>query len=634
MQSAREAAAPLFRIVPVRLAAIVALGVLASACETIPLDSGAGERRAQEARTFEAQGAWIQAALNWDEAADRSPEPAASRYRLNAGLAYLKAGDIGRARDRINRSRAGLSGQDLDRASLAEAQLLLASGDAEGALAALESLDAQGAIAADWWKLRADALFAIGQDEAAVGAMVTRERFLGTPEALAASREELWQQLRQRAAAGASLEPTPAADSTVSGWMELARLQAAESPSSGKGRLLDWQRRYPDHPANATVLGGLLDTYRAALDFPQQVAVLLPLSGRLAGAGSAVRDGFMAGYLGADGDTPRPVLRVYDTAASSPESAYEQAVVEGADLVIGPLTKSDLEAVAAADLSRVTTLALNRLDDASLAPPGLYQLSLAPEDEAEEAARRALADGHFVGIVLRPDTGWGRRVGKAFAEAFEAGGGRVAATGVFDSRGQDYSDPIRRSLLLDESSSRHAALQKAIGMELEYEPRRRADATFAFVAANPSQGRLLRPQLKFHRASDLPVYATSAIFEPGSDRNADLDGVMFDDIPWAVSPDEESAALIAQLQAAWPAKADRGLRLYALGYDAYRLIPLLYAGSAPAEGGFPGATGRLVMSPDGVLHRQLPWARFQAGEPVPLPPTPVTGTAGEGLYAE
>jgi hypothetical protein len=342
----------------------------------------------------------------------------------------------------------------------------------------------------------------------------------------------------------------------------------------------------------------------------------------------------MAGYLGADGDTPRPVVRMYDTAASSPVTAYEQAVAEGADLVVGPLSKGDLEAVAAADLPRVTTLGLNRLDDPGLAPPGLYQLSLAPEDEAEEAARRALADGHFAGIVLRPDTGWGRRVGKAFAEAFETGGGRVVATGVFDSRGQDYSDPIRRSLLLDESSSRHAALQKAVGMELEYEPRRRADATFAFVAANPSQGRLLRPQLKFHRASDLPVYATSAIFEPGSDRNADLDGVMFDDIPWALSPDEEASVLVAQLRAAWPAKADRGLRLYALGHDAYRLIPLLYAGSGPPEGGFPGATGRLVMSPDGVLHRQLPWARFQAGQPVPLPPTPVTGTAGEGLYAE
>lgn len=634
MQSARDAASSDVRTLPLRLAAIIVLGVLASACETIPLDSGAGERRAQEARTFEDQGAWIQAALNWDEAADRSAEPAASEYRLNAGLAYLKAGDVGRARDRINRARAGLTGPALARADLAQARLLLAAGDPEGALAAMESLDSEGALAADWWKLRADALFTIGQDEAAVGAMVNRERYLGTPEALAASRDELWQRLRERAVAGAGLEPSAGADPTVRGWMELARIEAAESAYGAKGRLLDWQRRYPDHPANATVLGGLLDTYRASLEFPQQVGVVLPLSGRLAGAGSAVRDGFMAGHLAADGDAPRPVVRVYDSAASSPVSAYEQAVAEGADLVVGPLTKTELEAVASADLPRVTTLGLNRLDDAVPAPPGLYQLALAPEDEAEEAARRALADGHFVGIVLRPDTGWGRRVGKAFTEAFEAGGGRIAATGVFDSGGQDYSDPIRRSLLLNESSSRHTALQNAIGMELEYEPRRRADATFAFVAANPAQGRLLRPQLKFHRASDLPVYATSAIYEPGSDRNADLDGVMFDDIPWALSPDEASAALVAELQAAWPDKADRGLRLYALGYDAYRLVPLMYAGSGPAEGGFPGATGTLVMSADGVLHRKLPWARFQAGQPVPLPPTPVTGTAGEGLYAE
>ncbi len=634
MQCAREAASSAFRILPPRLVAVLALAVLASACETIPLDSGAAERRAQEARTFEARNDWLQAALSWDAAADRSPEPAASEYRLNAGIAYLKAGDVGRARDRISRSRDRLSGPALERAGLAEARLLLADGDPEGALAALESLDAGGPIAADWWELRADALFAIGQDEAAVGAMVNRERYLGTPEAVAASRDELWHHLRQRAAAGANLEPSPQANPTVAGWLELARIQADENAASAKNRGLAWQRRYPDHPANATVLGGLMETYRAAMDFPQQVAVLLPLSGRLAGAGSAVRDGFMAAYLEADGDSQRPVVRVYDTNESSPVSAYDLAVAEGADVLVGPLTKNGLEAVAAADLPRVPTLALNRLDDPGLAPPGLYQLSLAPEDEAAEAARRALADGHFVGIVLRPDTAWGRRVGQAFVEAFEAGGGRIAATGVFDNRGQDYSDPITRSLLLDESRARHKSLQNTIGMELGFEPRRRADATFAFVAANPPQGRLLRPQLKFHRASDLPVYATSSIYEPGSERNGDLNGVMFDDIPWAVNPDEASADLVARLRAAWPATADRGLRLYALGYDAYRLVPMLYAGSGTEEGGFPGATGTLVMSPDGVLHRQLPWARFQAGEPVPLPPTPVTGTAGEGLYAE
>ncbi len=511
---------------------------------------------------------------------------------------------------------------------------MLASGDAEGALNELESLDAQGSLAGDWWKVRADALFFIGQDEAAVGAMVTRERYLAGPDAITASRQELWQQLQRRAAAGASFEASAGADSIVRGWLELAAIQAGGDAAVSKARLLDWQRRYPAHPANATVLGGMLESARAALDAPQQVALALPLTGRLAGAGSAVRDGFLAAYLENTQESDRPVIRIYDTADEGPVPAYERAVLEGADIVVGPLTKDELSAIATAEVTRVTTLALNRMDDAQMAPPGLYQLSISPEDEAEEAARRTLSEGHLVGIVLRPDTAWGRRVGQAFTQAFEAGGGRVAATGVFDSSGQDYSSPIRRSLLLDESEGRHKSLQSTLGTELGFEPRRRGDATFAFVAANPAQGRLLRPQLKFHRASDLPVYATSSIYEPGSDRNADLNGVMFDDIPWAVNPDANSAALIADLREAWPGKADRGLRLYALGYDAYRLAPLAYAGAGTPENGFPGATGQLVMTPQGVYHRRLPWARFQDGDPVLLPPTPLTGTAGDGDYAE
>lgn len=634
MQSARRQTPRSFGFSFSRIFAIVLLGALAAACETIPLDSGAAERRAQDARTFERQGDWLQAALSWDDAADRSVNPQASEYRLNAGLAYLKAGDVGRGRDRVNRARPGLSASSLERANLADAQLMLASGDAEGALNALESLDAQGALAADWWKLRADALFAIGQDEAAVGAMVTRERYLAGSEEITASRQELWQQLQRRAAAGASLEASAQADTTVRGWMELAAIQAGADASLSKARLLDWQRRYPAHPANATVLGGMLASARAAIDTPQQVAVALPLTGRLAGAGSAVRDGFLAAYLENTSESERPVIRIYDTAEEGPVPAYERAVLEGADIVVGPLTKDELSAIASADVARVTTLALNRMDDQQMTPPGFYQLSISPEDEAEEAARRTLSDGHLVGIVLRPDTAWGRRVGQAFTQAFEAGGGRVAATGVFDSSGQDYSSPIRRSLLLDESQGRHKSLQTTLGTELGYEPRRRKDATFAFVAANPAQGRLLRPQLKFHRASDLPVYATSSIYEPGSDRNADLNGVMFDDIPWAVDPDEASAILITDLREAWPGKADRGLRLYALGYDAYRLVPSVYSGAGTPEGGFPGATGRLVMTPQGIYQRQLPWARFQNGEPVLLPPTPPTGIAGDGEYAE
>ena len=59
----------------------------------------------------------------------------------------------------------------------------------------------------------------------------------------------------------------------------------------------------------------------AATEFPDQIALLLPLSGRSEGVGVAVRDGFIAAYLEQDPAT-RPRLKIYDVAAESVASAY------------------------------------------------------------------------------------------------------------------------------------------------------------------------------------------------------------------------------------------------------------------------------------------------------------------------
>ena len=53
-------------------------------------------------------------------------------------------------------------------------------------------------------------------------------------------------------------------------------------------------------------------------------------------------------------------------------------------------------------------------------------------------------------------------------------------------------------------------------------------------------------------------------------------------------------------------------RLYALGYDAYRLVPLLYESRGePAQ--IAGATGLLTVEPDGRVHRELSFARLHNG---------------------
>src|SRR3546814_14841671 len=78
---------------------------------------------------------------------------------------------------------------------------------------------------------------------------------------------------------------------------------------------------------------------------PLKLAVLLPLSGNLATAGASVRDGLLAGYYGEH--RTRPEILFYDTANSSGGAiaAYNKAVADGADQVLGPLGRDGVDAV-------------------------------------------------------------------------------------------------------------------------------------------------------------------------------------------------------------------------------------------------------------------------------------------------
>ena len=161
-------------------------------------------------------------------------------------------------------------------------------------------------------------------------------------------------------------------------------------------------------------------------------------------------------------------------------------------------------------------------------------------------------------------------------------------------------------------------LSRVFGTRLEFEPRRRQDAEFIFIAARPQQGRVLRPELKFHYAGDLPVYATSDIFEPDARDNGDLDGVMFPEMPWLIAPDPSSAELKIAADALWPQRSPLQSRLFALGLDAYGLVALLYGGD-PATGTLAGRTGTLSVDAYGIVRRRLEWAQMIGGQPRVLP---------------
>ncbi len=56
-------------------------------------------------------------------------------------------------------------------------------------------------------------------------------------------------------------------------------------------------------------------------------------------------------------------------------------------------------------------------------------------------------------------------------------------------------------------------------------------------------------------------------------------------------------------------------RLYAFGFDAYRLVPVLRSKSPAAAGEISGVSGRLHLDEHNRIRRDLDWARISNGVP-------------------
>jgi outer membrane PBP1 activator LpoA protein len=347
------------------------------------------------------------------------------------------------------------------------------------------------------------------------------------------------------------------------------------------------------------------------------LALLLPITSRAAGAATSVRDGFMTAYFLAP-PSERPRVRVYDTGTQSVADALTQAVRQGADFIVGPLTREEVTAAAEFAGARAPLLALNFLPADHPAPAQFYQYALSPEDEARMAARRVLEDHHRRGVALVPSGEWGARVLAAFKQELLSGGGDLLVTGQIDAGRTDYSATITEVLGISESTARYRRLESTLGTKLQFEPRRRGDIEFIFSPAPANVERLLRPQLRFHYAGDLPDYATSDAFEPDVRINEDLEGLMFPDMPWMLGGDLADA-VHAAARDAWPAGGPHRGRLFAFGFDAFRLAQALRHSGVAGNVSVVGLTGRLSVDEERRVRREIGWAQLHDGELRVLP---------------
>jgi len=137
-----------------------------------------------------------------------------------------------------------------------------------------------------------------------------------------------------------------------------------------------------------------------------------------------------------------------------------------------------------------------------------------------------------------------------------------------------------------------------------------------FLAANATQAKLIRPQLKFLDAGDIPLIATGRAYSgrPDPVRNQDLDGLVFAAAPWQVEHAEPDQ--VPDLESI---KGGSLGSLYALGRDAWNLLPWLELMHKDPEFRFPGESGDYRARGQVNLEREPEWAQFRQGVPVALP---------------
>lgn len=380
--------------------------------------------------------------------------------------------------------------------------------------------------------------------------------------------------------------------------------------------VLEWQSRNPDHTVPQSLIMALRTAIQDKQSHPEKIALMLPLSGRYAAQAQSIRDGFIAAYYD-DKQQDKSELIFLDTQgdASSAPALLQEAKQSGAGLVVGPLTKQAITALNQLPRLPLPVLALNYIDEeADNAKPNLYQFGLLPEDEAVQAARMALLRNLGHAVVMAPKNTLGQRMAEAFKAEFEKFGGRVLDVQLFDSSAKDFGRPIKNMLNIQQSQSRKSILQTILRRQVHFEPYVRKDVDVIYMVSSPIQARGIKPQLKFHEAGHIPVLANSQIFNgvsnPAIDR--DIDGVSFTQTPWRLKVDE--TPLHQQLLSLWQADVVRYGDLYALGADAYNLIPYLNRLAVDTQFHIDGYTGSLSADSQHRIHRELLWAKFEEGK--------------------
>jgi len=198
-------------------------------------------------------------------------------------------------------------------------------------------------------------------------------------------------------------------------------------------------------PPIAQQPGGATAANAAVGEGQVRVALILPLSGQgnASVAGQSMKNA--AEMALAEFKSPNIQLLVKDDGGTvqGAQAGAQQAISEGAEIIIGPLFAQSVSAVGQiARTSNIPVIAFST--DVSVAARGVYLLSFLPETDVRRIVDFSISRGKRSFAALLPDNAYGTVVEGAFQQEVSRRGGRVVVLEKYTLEGNKINEVARR----------------------------------------------------------------------------------------------------------------------------------------------------------------------------------------------
>lgn len=178
---------------------------------------------------------------------------------------------------------------------------------------------------------------------------------------------------------------------------------------------------------------------------PMKIGLLLPLGGfdQTAHIAKGMKQAAEMALFEGERTNVQLIVKDDKGTAEGAKAAAEEAVKEGAEIILGPLFSRAVSGAAVVTRAASVPL-LTFSNDRQVAGPGVYVIGFSPEQDAQSVVAYAARQGKLRFAALLPDDGYGQVIGAAFRDAVAKSGGTVVSSETYPAGANAMIGPSRR----------------------------------------------------------------------------------------------------------------------------------------------------------------------------------------------